>query len=193
MDSDSDQDRDQDPNPNAHPPDVDEEEAGAVAHGPRPGFPSIRPNAMHNRQRQLDMLRKHEDRLRSRNSHSNNNSNNRASSSNSNNNSGGSGSGGGCLLHLHPRNPMVLHVLDFSLVQATGTAAWLPTKDTATPGAPEETIFYSLVEGRGELVMFGGIQRDQNPMQRVNSPPDSGSHIVSNGLFIISPKWLRRV
>ena len=150
------------------------EVAGAQA--PRPGFPSIRPNAMHNRQRQLDMLRKHEDRLRSRNS---NNSHNKANNSRSVD----------CL----PRNPMVIHVLDISEVTSTGTVTWLPTRDTPIPGAPEETIFYSLVEGRGELVMFGGIQRDQNPMQRVNSPPDSGSHIVSNGLFIISPMWLRRV
>lgn len=152
---------------------------GAGAQALRPGFPSIRPNAMHNRQRQLDMLRKHEDRLRSRNS---NNSHNRA------NNNSSSARGVDCL----PRNPMVIHILDFREAVATGAATWLPTKDTPLPGAPEETIFYSLVEGRAELVMFGGIQRDQNPMQRVNSPPDSSSHIVSNSLCIISPNWQRR-
>ncbi|XP_070207783.1 F-box only protein 42-like [Littorina saxatilis] len=167
----TDSDSDSDLNP-------DVEMAGAQA--PRPGYPSVRPNAMHNRQRQLDMLRKHEDRLRSRNS---NNSQNRSGASNSNVRGA----------DYVPRNPMVLHVLDFSEVVASGTATWLPTRETITPGAPEETIFYSLVEGRGELVLFGGIQHDQNPMQRVNSPPNSGSHVVSNGLFVISPKWLRRL
>ncbi|XP_076451876.1 uncharacterized protein LOC143287640 [Babylonia areolata] len=155
-----------------------EQDSGAHAHGPRPGFPSIRPNAMHNRQRQLDMLRKHEDRLwRSRNA----------------NNSMQRGGGGGlCGVDVAPpRNPMVLHVLDLSRVVSTRTAAWLPTRDTPIPGAPEETIFFSLVEGRGELVLFGGIRRDQNPMQRVNSPPDSGLHYVSNVLFLISPRALR--
>ena len=159
-------DRDADPNPNPE---------AQGAHALRPGFPSVRPNAMHNRQRQLDMLRKHENLLRSRNS---NNSQNRGSSSR---------------LDYLPRNPMVIHILDFSGVVTTKTATWLPVRDTPIPGAPEETIFYSLVEGRGELLLFGGIQRDQNPMQRVNSPPDSASHFVSSSLYMITPKLLNQL
>lgn len=148
---------------------VEEGNGGALA--PRPGFPSVRPNAMHNRQRQLDMLRKHEHLLRSRNNTHNNNH----SASNINN---------------LPRNPMVIHVLDLSEVITNRTATWLPVRETYMPGSPEETIFYSLVEGRGELVLFGGIHNNQNSMQRVNSPPASTTHSVSNGLYIISPRQL---
>ncbi|KAL8564475.1 hypothetical protein ACOMHN_017617 [Nucella lapillus] len=169
------------PSPSPSPADSDsdsDQEPSAGAQAPRPGFPSIRPNAMHNRQRQLDMLRKHEDRMwRSRNS---NNSQLR-----------GEAQGGGNSIEVTPRNPMVLHVLDLSRVVSGRTAAWLPTRDTPIPHAPEETIFYSLVQGRAELVLFGGIRRVQNPMQRVNSPPDAGFNFVTNGLFIISPRAVK--
>ncbi|KAK7486106.1 hypothetical protein BaRGS_00022715 [Batillaria attramentaria] len=161
-------DSDSDPNPDLDP---------GGAHAPRPGLPSVRPNAMHNRQRQLDMLQKHEDRLRNRNGNVNNAA--RLQNPKSTDNT--------------PRNPMLIHVLDISQVLQSRTATWLPTQEVASPGAPDETIFYSLTEGRGELVLFGGIQKDPNSMQRINSPPNSHSHIVSNGLFVITPKWLRRL
>lgn len=148
------------------------------AHAPRPGFPSVRPNAMHNRQRQLDMLRKHENRLRSR-SVGGNSSTNRVHQVRP--------------LDHGPRNPMLIHVLDISQVLTSQTAAWLPVQDLPSQGAPEETIFHSLIEGRGELVLFGGVQRDPNSMQRINSPPSAQSHIVSNGLYMITPTWLKRL
>lgn len=165
LESDSDLDVNQDPEP--------------VAPAPRPGFPSVRPNAMHNRQRQLDMLRKHEDRLRGRNGNNSQSSTFRPHVSRYSD-------------HV-PRNPMVIHVLDISQVLSTLAAMWLPVQDTASASAPDETIFYSLIEGRGELILFGGVQRDPNSMQRINSPPNALSHIVSNGLFVISPKSLKQL
>ena len=151
---------------------------GAAA--PRPGLPSVRPNAMHNRQRQLDMLRKHEDRLRTRAAA---NQQNQAQHNNNNR------STAVCLV---PRNPLVLHVLDFRNVVADRVASWLPIREDYIPGAPEETIFFSLVEGRGEMILFGGIQQNNSPMQRAHSPPHSPPHVVSNALYIISPKPLTR-
>ena len=52
--------------------------------------------------------------------------------------------------------------------------------------APEETILYSLVHGRGEIIMFGGIQTDANTMQMgMNIPPQ----VVSNNLHFIKAQY----
>ena len=50
-------------------------------------------------------------------------------------------------------------------------------------GGPEETMFYSLVEGRGELIMFGGIQGDVMNMQRAMSQ----SKNVTSAVYYLSP------
>ena len=52
-------------------------------------------------------------------------------------------------------------VLDISEAISRNVVTWLPVVKAGAAGlavAPEETILYSLVRGRGELVMFGGIQ-----------------------------------
>nr|CAD7450917.1 unnamed protein product [Timema bartmani] len=56
-----------------------------------------------------------------------------------------------------PRAPtMSMFVLDLSMAR-TGHVAWLQSRKLPW-GEPKETILYSLVTGRGELIMFGGFQ-----------------------------------
>ncbi len=85
-------------------------------------------------------------------------------------------------------NPMQLFALDISKVVEQNSAQWLQRNHYTSQG-PEEVILYSLVAGRAELVMFGGIQKDKNMKQSqhesaLNNIPD----IVSNHLHIIKAK-----
>ena len=118
---------------------------------PRTGVPSIRPNAMKNRQKQLETLKKYEEKLRNKMSKPSHKPEKKDPVATS---------------HRRVQNPMYVHVLDVSHAISDLTVSWLPIAEHSGVGAPEETIFYSLVEGRGELVMFGGIQTDLNGMQR---------------------------
>ena len=79
---------------------------------------------------------------------------------------------------------MVLHVLDISDVLESKTVSWKKLNFDNIWVAPEETIFYSLVEGRGELLMFGGIERDIHSLKW-----DYGikAHTVNNSLHVLSP------
>ncbi|XP_046677022.1 F-box only protein 42 [Homalodisca vitripennis] len=54
---------------------------------------------------------------------------------------------------------MAMFVMDISTVLTDHCVRWLPIKSVA-PGGPEHTILYSLVSGQGEIIMFGGIQKD---------------------------------
>ncbi|XP_013385258.1 F-box only protein 42 [Lingula anatina] len=152
------------------------EEGGACNVSPsalRAGMPSVRPNAMSNRQKQLEMLRKHEDRLRAQAIQAQHKKSSKFKARK-------------CNSYLYPRdkkNTMQLHVLDVSTAITEGCVTWQPIRENFMEDAPEETIFYSLVAGRGELVMFGGIKTELNSMQR-----DRGSitHVVSNDIRIIS-------
>ncbi|KAG5900702.1 hypothetical protein JTB14_038220 [Gonioctena quinquepunctata] len=54
-----------------------------------------------------------------------------------------------------------IYVLDISQVlKGANVATWLPPKNLKN--GPEETILYTLVEGKSELIMFGGIQKEAN-------------------------------
>jgi F-box protein 42 len=83
---------------------------------------------------------------------------------------------------------MYVHCLDLSQVAATRTATWLPLTEYGAENAPDETLFYSLAEGRGELIMFGGIQTDVNNMRRLMQ----SGHVVSNMVYFLNPKKLLR-
>lgn len=138
----------------------------------RTGGPSVRPNAMNNRQKQLEALRRMEEKLRE--TIAKNKQSRPTQSPESNLPS--------------PRqrdlcSQMQLHVLDISNV-VQGQVTWQPIHETFSLDAPDETTFYSLVEGRGELIMFGGIQRDIQSMLR---GVDLRSNLVSNILYILSP------
>lgn len=139
----------------------------------RPGVLGGRHNAVKNREKQLEALKKFEERLRE--------SLARQSGIPGQNQSTNDSSRKSRLREL--RTPIHLHVLDISNIVQSHTATWQPVKENTSLEAPEETIFYTLVEGRGELVMFGGIQRDIQFMQR---GMDVKSHVVSNNLYILS-------
>jgi F-box protein 42 len=136
-----------------------------------------RQNAAKNREKQLEALRKFEERLRESLARQ----------------SGSQGQGQPSQDETRKtrlrelRTPIHLHVLDITDIVQSRTATWQSVKENPSLEAPEETIFYSLVEGRGELVMFGGIQRDIQSMQR---GMDVKSHVVSNNLYILSPPKL---
>jgi hypothetical protein len=146
---------------------------------PRTSAPSIRPNAMKNRQKQLETLKKYEEKLRSKMA--------KPSHKPEKKDSGLTSSA--VAQNRRVQNPMFVHVLDISRAVTDLTVTWLPVAEHSGLGAPEETIFYSLVEGRGELVMFGGIQTDLNGMQR---GLNVNLQFVSNEThFLEPPKWKR--
>lgn len=92
-----------------------------------------------------------------------------------------------------------MYVMDISqaLASENAYAAWLPWKSTESEIAPktdgpEETILYTLVPGKGELVMFGGIQKDGYVLNCFNCLSNCISNVssqVSNSLhFITAPR-----
>lgn len=82
------------------------------------------------------------------------------------------------------RNPMCMYVLDISNAASSGTVSWRALRNQCH-SAPDEIILYSLVLGRGELIMFGGIQKDLNSRQQEG---DTVPEIVSNTLHFMSAK-----
>ena len=155
---------------------------------PRLSMPSVRPNAMYNRQMQLDLLRMHENRLLLAQSRDDLD---------------------GFLCHrrhvghldlcaekmeIRARNPMRLYVLDIGHVVHTLAACWLDLGDVELPGAPDETIMFSMIQGHGELVLFGGIERMQTSMQRFNSQPDhNSSGTVTSCAYVLQPESPKRI
>lgn len=154
-------------------------------------FPSIRPNPLKNRQRQLEGLRRMEERIRvlSRKNTESEEINRpdiekivpeRCPSSN------------------HPvssrsapvRNPLTMYVADISQALFNGTISWLPQKQHVSLCGPEEAILYSLVEGRGELIMFGGIHKDLGMSNTAPSPRNNVPETVSNTVHFITAQKL---
>ena len=83
---------------------------------------------------------------------------------------------------------MQLFVLDISQVMDTCAAKWIDKGNFISEG-PEELILYSLVKGRNEIIMFGGIQKDKNMRQQTNENAVNALNIpdiVSNQLHIIT-------
>uniref|UniRef100_A0A0A9YZ53 F-box only protein 42 n=1 Tax=Lygus hesperus TaxID=30085 RepID=A0A0A9YZ53_LYGHE len=82
---------------------------------------------------------------------------------------------------------MAMFVLDISrLLDEKPEVSWLPIKSVAM-GSPEPTILYTLVRGKGELIMFGGIKKDANALAN-QSPqvPSDTSDTVSDTLHFIT-------
>ena len=141
-------------------------------------MPSIKPNASKNRQKQLETLRKYEEKFRNR--------------------MGGLAAEevevkvhGNSIEFVRntpkrPANPMYVHTLNISRVLSHGVVTWQPVHANTCINSPDETIFYSLVEARGELVMFGGIQVDMNNMQR-GVQAASDTQVVSNNVYFLRP------
>ncbi|CAH1118044.1 unnamed protein product [Phaedon cochleariae] len=79
-----------------------------------------------------------------------------------------------------------VYVLDIAgILEPPHRATWLPPKNMRN--GPEETILYTLVEGKSELVMFGGIQKDANSLGLSKNL----SNQISNSLhFVMAPNYV---
>ena len=171
-------------NPGASPP-----QAGCVPLSPgshqavtgRTGMPSVRPNAMRNRQKQLETLKYYESKIK------------QMSKPQREVPEVSSGSCGeqrtSAVKSSHVQNPMYVHVLDVSKVLREHKATWQPIHECVDENTPEETIFHSLVEGRGEIIMFGGIQMDLSSMQK--GLHSNNQHVSNSVHFIRAVKTLR--
>ncbi|XP_048512597.1 F-box only protein 42 isoform X2 [Athalia rosae] len=81
-------------------------------------------------------------------------------------------------------NTLAIFVLDISKVLSDEcVASWIPLKPNDQSG-PDERILYSLVLGRGELIVFGGIRKEQTTIQGQTETDDSE---VYNDLHFINP------
>lgn len=81
-------------------------------------------------------------------------------------------------------NTLSIFVLDITNVLCDEcTASWIPLKHNDQSG-PDERILYSLVAGRGELIVFGGIGKEQTS---VPNNLDMDESEVYNDLHFINP------
>ncbi|KAJ9583375.1 hypothetical protein L9F63_022282 [Diploptera punctata] len=172
--------------------------------------PVFKPNATKNRQRQLESLRRMEERIRnlSRNGsgssaspEANNNVNIKTNGSTSNNlqHSSRSGTASNSSPCSSPaktsttKNAMTMFVLDISHVLSNDCyVEWLPVKsNNIFNGEPKEKILYTLIAGKGELIMFGGIQKDATSITPQAQLSSDVPNTVSNSLhFITAPKGI---
>merc|ERR1712226_1479935 len=86
------------------------------------------------------------------------------------------------------RQRLTIHVLDISKAISDHVVTWKDVRANASLNAPEETILYSLVKGKSELVMFGGIQKDVSLISRggTNGGSSDGD-TVSNAVYFLNP------
>ncbi|XP_059475817.1 F-box only protein 42-like [Neocloeon triangulifer] len=133
---------------------------------PRPGVSAIAQNAgrpaaqlnrLRNRERQLEILRRQEEKFKNKGQ-----------------------------IAKQPvetpksRNTMAMYVLDISEVLSHKRATWLPPKVSAEPHhAPESTVLYSLVLGMSELIMFGGVEKDDQELNNYENTACSHLRIIS--------------
>merc|ERR1719391_1955134 len=103
-----------------------------------------RQKMLENRQRQLASLQKMEERIRTTSSSA---SNPRPPSTSS-------------TVSSCPHHRLTSHLLDISQAVDGHWVEWLTLPHTSLPNAPQESILYTLVLGRTELIMFGGLQKD---------------------------------
>lgn len=160
--------------------------------------PVMKPGASENRRRQLESLRRMEERIRrlSR-SASGSSSNSIPPAARSNPTAYGNN------VYISPcpsesksqmtKNVMTMSVLDISHVLTDECyVEWLrPKFHNATSGGPEEKILYTLIAGKGELIMFGGIQKDATSVKSQAQPLSNAANAVSNSLhFITAPRGI---
>lgn len=191
-------------------------------------IPLVRVNGNRNRQKQLESIRKMEERLKnlSRGGNASANTNSSCPSSSSSNSNSASASSGNASsnsssssnnsnsqspikmeplssLHSMPSSPvhknhiaknaMTMFVLNISNVLTENCyVEWLPMKSDNIPaGGPEEMILYSLIAGKGELIMFGGIQKDATSITAQAQICSNVANTVCNSLYFISaPKGI---
>lgn len=99
-----------------------------------------------------------------------------------------SSSSGQCSSSVVKESKMAMFVLDISQVlnPAESYIEWKEIKNVA-PNSPEPTILYSLVLGRGEVIMFGGMYKDTNSILSHNSEDNEmNCDTVSNLVHFIT-------
>merc|ERR1719222_1637231 len=87
-----------------------------------------------------------------------------------------------------PNHRMMMNILDTSRAISEHTVRWLPP-NPRLPGVdvPQEVDLYSLVQGRTELILFGGLKRD---ISIRGAPPNHStrdSSSVTNNIHILYP------
>lgn len=119
----------------------------------------VRNGSNSNRQRQLESLRRMEERIRNRRTQSK--------------------------IMKKTGNTLSIFVLDITNVLCDEcVASWIPLKHNNQSG-PDERILYSLVAGRGELIVFGGISKER--ATSLQNHPDMDESEVYNDLHFINP------
>nr|XP_027222627.1 uncharacterized protein LOC113814771 [Penaeus vannamei] len=126
--------------------------------------PSIRPNASSDRERRLQVLSRMKERLRELSRHQQ-----------------GEQSAAAPMKPAPTRSTVIPHMLDIGQVITTKRAKWWPVNQggilsTSSGTPPQPSLLYSLVLGRGHLVMFGGIPHDPTGGQ--------GQETVSNSMCL---------
>ena len=82
---------------------------------------------------------------------------------------------------------LAMYVLDISrAISDEPEVEWLPFRSNASLAAPEETILYTLVSGRSELIMFGGIQKDVSTIASGRNA-SSETDTVFNDVYFLTP------
>jgi len=121
------------------------------------GRPTLQSNRLRNRERQLETLRRLEEKFKNKN-----------------------------LIVRQPaeppkpRNAMAMYVLDISEVLSHKRATWLPPRTPAnSSAAPDITVLYSLVLGMSELIMFGGIEKDEQEINNYENTACSHLRIIA--------------
>lgn len=147
-----------------------------------------RVRTQHNRQRQLEVLSRYEERLGARRRENEEQVPEEYAQLHQPNPAGGNGAA----VSSSPaiiRGAMQLQMLDTSTALSCGYVTWLePSRAGArsTEGIGERS-FYSLVQARGELVLFGGIRPNADPGSRPVSPDG-----ITNSVVLIRPLSVSR-
>jgi hypothetical protein len=146
-------------------------------------IPKARSKQQEMRQKQLETLRKMEDRIRAMSKSGASDQAGQQQQQSSPRQSGPKPrrTANSCACHR-----LSVHVLDISEAIDRQVVTWLDLKSNSSLDAPEETILYSLVCGRNELVLFGGIQKDVSTIA-AGTPQSPGVDTVSNSVFYLSP------
>lgn len=82
---------------------------------------------------------------------------------------------------------MAMFIMDITNVLTEHSVKWLPIKSVAA-GGPEHTILYSLVSGQGEIIMFGGIQKDVSQFSIEESSLNVINTVTNTLHFISAPQ-----
>lgn len=83
------------------------------------------------------------------------------------------------------RVTMTSHVMDISQVLREHVVTWLTSKEEPADG-PDNALLYSLIAGKNELCMFGGIQKDT--LSRNANQGGTSTAPVFNSVHILSAK-----